>query len=407
MKIWYVTMQFPSPSETFAGTDVRALKRLGADVSVHSLRPPHAEAKRFVRERGIAEVRSTHGGVANVSAGLLECLRRPKLAAKLFTWLFKTSYQKPDQLLRSVILIPRVVQLFAHIERERPEVVHLFWGHYPAMVAHLVQSYLPQTVVSVFLGAYDLLMGYGGSAPVARTADAVWTHAQENTGAVEALGVSRDRLRVVYRGVDLSAVPRSGELQKTPKRIVSAGRLIASKGMDEVIRIFQKVKRRWSDASLTLIGDGPERNNLEALVRSLGLGRSVTFLGHVSQEMVLAEMRQAEVFLLMSKKLSERLPNVVKEAVACRCLCIVTQTPGIEELLRDQEHGFVIEHPDEAAAVLEALFSGRVNPAPVVEAAYAHLTEAFDVDSTMARYFDTWKMLVTQKQPDYSGFHKY
>lgn len=399
IKVWYVTMQFPSPSETFAGSDVRALKRAGADVSVHSLRRAHVDAERFIRERNLTEVLVTHGGADTIRAGLWACLKRPQLTLDLLAWLFKNN-RKPDQLLRSVALVPRAVQLFVQIERERPDVVHLFWGHYPALVGYLVQKYLPRTAVSVFLGAYDLVMRYGGSASVARRADVVWTHAQLNVRDIEALGVSRDRLQVVYRGLELSALKTGSARQKVPKRIVSAGRFIPPKGASDVIRAFEKVVRRWPEASLVLLGDGPERETLEASVRDLGLEGSVTFLGHVRHETVLSEMSKAEVFLSLSRKPSERLPNVVKEAIACGCLCVVAETPGIEELLRHKEYGFVVpqDNPLAAADAVAEVFSGRVAVEAMVEAAYAHLTEAFDVDRSMARYHATWKALLAEKE---------
>lgn len=401
MKVWYITMQFPAPTETFAATDVRALQRIGADISVHSLRRPHAEAKRFMRERGTTNVPVTHSSAVNVVFGLLECFRRPGITLSLLLWLFKNCYKQRNKLLPSIFLVPRVMQLFNRIDHERPDVVHLFWGHYPSMVGYLVESHLPQTVLSVFLGAYDLVQRYGGSAPVARNADAVWTHARVNIKDIEAMGVSPDRLQVVYRGTDLSAVKSLNRTDhKSPKRIVSAGRLIPAKGVDNVIYTFEKVVRKWPDASLILLGDGGQRKNLEDLVESLGLEQSVTFLGHVSHETVLAEMDLAEVFLFLSTKPSERLPNVVKEAMVCKCLCIVTETPGIEELLRDEEHGFIVskDHPLEAAKIIDEIFSGQLKVTTTVEAAYAHVCEAFDADSSMRRYYNTWKTLVDEKQ---------
>jgi hypothetical protein len=85
IRVWYVTMQFPSPSETFAGSDVRALRRAGADVSVHSLRRAHVDAERFIRERDLSEVPVTHGGADTIRAGLWACLERPKLTLDLLT----------------------------------------------------------------------------------------------------------------------------------------------------------------------------------------------------------------------------------------------------------------------------------------------------------------------------------
>lgn len=401
MKVFYITMQFPAPSETFAATDVRALRRVGADVSVHSLRSAHDDTNRLMRERKTTGVSVSHNNFFNTIIGLLECLRHPKVTAGLVSWLVKTLYRQRSKLWTSIVLVPRVMQLFAQIERERPDVVHLFWGHYPAMVGYLVKEHLPQTVLSVFLGAYDLVQRYGGSAPVARAADAVWTHAQINVQDIEALGVSPERLQVVYRGTDLSAVKSLEKSPyKSPRRIVSASRLIPAKGVDNVIYTFEKIVKKWPDASLTILGDGGQRDNLEALVASLGLEQSVTFLGHVSQETVLAELDMAEVFLFLSSKSSERLPNVVKEAMSCKCLCIVTETPGIEELLRDKEHGFIVrvERPLEAAEILDDAFAGRIDTTAIVEAAYRHVNEAFDVDSLMIRYYNTWKTLRDEKR---------
>lgn len=186
-----------------------------------------------MRERGTVGVHITHTSAVNVFVGLLECLKHPTVTTGLLSWLFKTCYRQRNKLLTSIVLIPRVMQLFARIERERPDVVHLFWGHYPAMVGYLVKKHRPQTVLSVFLGAYDLVQRYGGSAPVARAADAVWTHAQVNVKDIEALGVSPERLQVVYRGTDLSAVKAlQRSPYKSPRRIVSVSRLIPAKGVD-------------------------------------------------------------------------------------------------------------------------------------------------------------------------------
>lgn len=399
MKIWYVTMQFPFPSETFAGIDILALRRAGADVVVHSLRPPHLNTPRLVHERGLAEIPATHNSTWRSLRGFFSMLRRPGLSAELLFWLFKTCRRKPRHLLRSLALTPRVIDLFTRIERERPEVVHLFWGHYPAMLGYLVQRRLPKTVVSVFLGAYDLVMRYGGSAPVAQRADVVWTHAEMNVADIQSLGVARERIQVVYRGAEVGILEAFGRTRKIPRRIISAGRLIKAKGTDDVIRAFGEIVRKWPDASLVILGGGSHRENLEALVKELGLEQSVTFSGHVSHQEVLSEMSRAEVFIMMSKKLSERLPNAVKEAIGCRCLCVVTETPGIEELVQNETHGFVIRQGDasEAARAIHRAFSDPVSTAAMINAATTHLAEKFDVDRSMDRYYSTWKALAANK----------
>src|SRR5690606_1543069 len=117
-------------------------------------------------------------------------------------------------------------------------------------------------------------------------------------------------------------------------RVVVAGRLVEAKGVDDALRVFGAVLRSAPFATLRVLGEGEELPRLKRLATSLGLKGAVEFEGHVSHRRVLEELSRAEVLLHLSH--SERLPNVVKEAMACRCVAITTRTEGIEELV---EHG--------------------------------------------------------------------
>ena len=54
-------------------------------------------------------------------------------------------------------------------------------------------------------------------------------------------------------------------------------------------------------------------------------------------------MAESDIFLFLSSKAGERLPNVVKEAMLSGCICIVSNTPGIDELIEDGKTGFIID----------------------------------------------------------------
>ncbi|MFO8053846.1 MAG: hypothetical protein R6U19_01605, partial [Bacteroidales bacterium] len=56
MRISTITMQFPSPSETFAATDISALVRAGADVTVFAMRPKHKKDAKMKEERGLQDI---------------------------------------------------------------------------------------------------------------------------------------------------------------------------------------------------------------------------------------------------------------------------------------------------------------------------------------------------------------
>jgi glycosyltransferase involved in cell wall biosynthesis len=399
VRVAYVTMQFPAPSETFASQDVRTLAMSGVDVEVFALRPPAARHEAMLEERSLVGIPVHTMPLRRVARGLRLWLARPRWAASLLTWILVSQLHRPSQLARSLALATGALVAFEEMQRRRFDVVHLFWGHYPALVGHLVAQFLPEVRLSVFLGAYDLRATYPGSGSVARRADVVWTHADANLPAILSLGVAPDRLRVNYRGIDVDAARRiaAEEAERRVRhRIVTVGRLLPAKGVDDVLRAVAQLRERLPDATLVVAGDGPDRVRLEDLARELGIDGAVTFLGHVPQNRVWRELARADAFVLMSHE--ERLPNAAKEAMALGCVPFVTRTAGIEELVEDGRTGHVVEIHDVPALVgrlSDLLLQDAAALASMRERAQAHVSAHFDVRASMANYVRAWQGLVT------------
>ena len=264
------------------------------------------------------------------------------------------------------------------------------------MVGLLVRHALPDAVASMFLGAYDLDEGrYGGwlpgSALVARGADVVWTHAQANLPRIRAMGVPADRLRCVYRGVDRNTFAARSPEDRGDGSIVAVGSLIELKAMDDVLRAFAVVHEAVPAAHLHLLGDGAERGALERLATELGVAGSVTFHGHVAPGEVVRRLRAASAFVLLSRH--DRLPNVVKEAMAIGVPCVVTATQGMEELVRDGRTGYLVPIGDPATAARRLLdvLNDPHRHAPMVEAAQALIERDFSVSASMSAYLAAWR----------------
>jgi colanic acid/amylovoran biosynthesis glycosyltransferase len=402
LKVAYVTIQFPVPSETFATNEVRTLRGLGVSVSVHGLRPARPDVARLLRDRGIIGLVVTHNGALPTLHGLFAALRHPVLLLRVLTWIGRVNRERPRELLMSLALLPRAFDILRRIEAERPDVVHMYWGHYPALVGYLVQHRLPDTVTSMSIVAYDLNREYPGAVDVARGADVVRTHARANVAhVVRFTGVPADRVHVIYNGVDLAWVEGIARAaSRIPRRIVATGRLIPAKGMDDVLTAFSAIHERWDDATLVVIGDGPERESLRSKSETLGVAGAVQFLGHVPHARVVEEMAKAEAFMLLSRYESERLPNVVKEAMAAGCLCITTPTPGIEELVEAGVSGYVVPMSDPGAAsdVVQALFSGQIDASSITSRGAARVRADFDLASTVPRYVALWSAAVGTKR---------
>jgi len=399
VRIWYVPTAFPVGSETFATNEVRVLRQRGVDVEVHSYLPARPNAEKLLAERGLRGLRLTHGSIREHLLGLFSCLRHPAATFFLIVFILRMQWASPRRLLVSLMLVPRTVQMFALFRRDPPDVLHLYWGHYPCLLGYLSRRYLPTVVLSISLKAHDLDMQYEPTAPVARSADVVWTIARANLPALEAMGIAPERIEVAHDGVDFEKLAPG--VAKVPFRILFAGRLIPEKGAREVLELFRLLRERWPEATLTILGDGPERPHLEALARESVCDAAVRLPGHVSQETVYAEMAAAEVFLFLSRFENERLPNVVKEAMASRCICVVSDTQGIEEVVCEGKTGYIVPARDLELARdrVAAIFADRSATRTMREQAARHIAEHFNLHDIMRRYQSRWEELVKQARP--------
>lgn len=390
VRVAYVTMQFPVASETFAAVEIRALRRLGADLAVLTYRGPGPGDSTRLADQGLADLTIQRGGLSVLPKSLMLLVLRPADSLFLLGMILRHCWHQPWHLLKALALLPRSLSLLDSIERLDPEVVHLFWGHYPSLVGLLVKRRLPRVIVSQFLGAYDLERRFPLSILLARQADLLLTHAKANLAALQAQSLADASPRVAYRGIEVTRPAPNPT--KIPRLMIVAERLVPQKRTADVIRVFAKVAQEMPDARLKILGSGPEAKALKAMARSLGVDSLVDFRGHVPHKEVFDELSRAEVAITMSQSHSERLPNAIKEAMLRRCLCLSTRTSGIEELIEDGETGLLVDpgDVDGAARRLAALMGDAAKQASIIQAAQERIARDFDVDRLMGERLQQW-----------------
>jgi teichuronic acid biosynthesis glycosyltransferase TuaC len=168
------------------------------------------------------------------------------------------------------------------------------------------------------------------------------------------LGIPAEKIAVIRNGVDAqhfyprdnaTARQRLG-LPHAAKIIVSVSALVALKGIDRLIDALALLKD--SDARLFLIGQGPEREALEARVAQHGLTERITFVGAKPQTELGDWYAAADVFALASHR--EGCPNVVVEALACGTPVVASDVGGISELVTDDRYGLLVPAEEANAA---------------------------------------------------------
>jgi len=121
--------------------------------------------------------------------------------------------------------------------------------------------------------------------------------------------------------------------------------LVSWKGIDGVIRAIGKIRTEFPGIQLMVVGDGPERRQLEDLAAECN--SPVQFLGYKSQQNLYHIMRAADVFVLFSTY--EGMPHSVLEAMACGTPVVASSVGGTVEVIIDQTNGLLVPAGNETA----------------------------------------------------------
>jgi glycosyltransferase involved in cell wall biosynthesis len=175
---------------------------------------------------------------------------------------------------------------------------------------------------------------------------------------IDADRIDPRRISVVYNGVDLQHISAE-DSQENPFAaadwagashiITCVGNIRRVKGIDVLVRAAQRVCRELPSAVFVIAGSLYERDyseEVQAMIRQLGLEKNVRLLGFVADPVPLLKMSNA--FCLLSR--SEGFCNALLEAMACGVPAVVTRVGGNPEAITDGENGFLVLVEDDAAA---------------------------------------------------------
>lgn len=164
---------------------------------------------------------------------------------------------------------------------------------------------------------------------------------------INAWGCPAEKIKVLYGGVDLSQYRYKAPTMNDSQNIISVGRLVEKKGHHILMKAFKKIKDKYPNATLTIIGKGELEGYLISLANQLNLGDSFRLLHHLPKETVKEYMAKADLFCAASLEASngdvEGIPNTLKEAMALGVPVISTTHAGIPELITNKVEGILVK----------------------------------------------------------------
>jgi glycosyltransferase involved in cell wall biosynthesis len=361
VRLAYLCNLYPAVSHSFVRREIEGVERLGHEVHRFSLRPARDDLRDEADLREAERTEAVLGaGIGHLLlAALSLCLSRPLRSAGALASAWRLSGPGLKAKARHAAYWLEAAWLARRLNQLRIDHVHAHFGTNPAAVALLATAFgappfsftvhgpdefdapialsLPAKIeASSFVAA---ISSYGRSQLMRWSTPAHW-------GKIELVrcGLDRD-----FLGAPIEAIPENCT------DFVCVARLSAQKGLPLLIAACDRLRNVGERFTLTIIGDGELRDEIEAEIRRRKLEDYVTLAGVRTSAEIRNYLARSRAFVLPS--FAEGLPVVLMEALALSRPVIATSIAGIPELV-DSECGWLIPAGSEKAlaeAMAEAL----------------------------------------------------
>ena len=294
-------------------------------------------------------------------------------------------------------------EMFRITEQQDLDLLHVHYALPHSTAAFLARELTGKPYVATLHGSDVTILGSDASYMPVNTlslerADAVT--AVSNFIAKEAhesLGISRE-IKVISNFVDsdrfFPAPCEDPEVIKGRDVVVThISNFRPVKRIGDLVYAMSIVTKKAPEARLVLVGDGPERHNIEKLVNQLDLSRHVLFTGYRSDVPHLIEC--ADVVVLCSE--TESTPLTLLEGMSCGLPVVATEVGGIPEIVDDGVNGFLVplKHPE---AIAERILELNADPGlrkRLGDAARETVMERYTIDKIVGQYAKVYEEITS------------
>ena len=356
MKVAYLLNKFPELSQTFILNQITGLKDNGLDVDIFSAYPGNGS---LVHED--VEKYKLLGQTIYYKRIPKNKIKRLFRATKL---VLSGLNKKPAAVLNSLNLF-RYGRQAANLNllyktipftKDNYDIIHSHFGPNGNFAVFLKDlGAIDSRIVTTFHG-YDMRLAENREdiyKELFQKGDLFIAISPYNYKMLVDLGA--DEKKIVYHpvGIDLERFSPDRKITEDKRinhfRFVTVARLVKEKGLVYGIKAIKRVCKAQPDISLeyNIIGDGELKKELNDLIHSLHLEKTVRLLGARNQGEIISILKNSHIFILPS--VAEALPVVLMEAHALELPIIATDVGSVDQIVLDGESGYIVKKEDDEA----------------------------------------------------------
>lgn len=311
-------------------------------------------------------------------------------------------------LLFPFVFASTLLQLVRFLRRERIDVINVHYPHDNSVYFAICRRLLPITLVTSVHGrdAFERerpLERYSRAfTEVVHASDLIILPSDSyRQKFLDGFPEMRDRTLFIHNGVNdsqFTARKRTVRLAGADRYVLCVAELQDYKAIDVLVSAMRPLLERDPSLTLVLVGNGPQRANLESLAVSLGIRDRILFLGTQGATEIVRLLHGAEVMVLPSRM--EPFGIVLLEAMACQVPVIATRVGGIPEIVEHEVNGLLVE-PDNPAALtsaIERLLADDALSQALAERGRARVMERFRTEHNGTNYVATLASLVRRER---------
>lgn len=406
LRLIYIIGTYPLLTMTYVDREIKILRQWGVDLQVLAIRRQDASVPLSADQRGVLQEGVIYllpvAWLSFVISQFYFAILHPQRYFKTLIYLLTRPHPRGE----ARYLTPRFMTFLHFVEgvyaayllRGRQfEELHAHTADRAATIALVVGRLLDKPYSLSIHAGHDIFVNPILLVEKIMGARHIVTCTAYNKTYLENM-IGQDlshKISCIHHGLDLSKYQPQPSVSIGRPKILSVGRLSEKKGLVHLVRACHILKDREYDFTCHIVGEGPQRSELGALIRQLSLEDTVILHGALPHEEVIENYRQATLFVLPCVKSSDGdmdgIPNVLPEAMAMQLPVVSTDISGVPELVDDQVNGLLTPSGDDdaLAAAMARLLDDPALREKLAQNGRQSIVDTFDVNCNVRRFATT------------------